>query len=105
MIWLLVLILRQILRHRETIEISHDHHEKGSRHYDIKHVDIARTIIVYPNICWMVHDRGAQGTHETVSGRMPIRSEQSVRSNIEFDIILDTVYHHDIHLLCNIPGG
>lgn len=41
----------QVLCHCKTIEISHDHYEKGGRRYDTKYMDIASIIIVYPNIC------------------------------------------------------
>lgn len=95
-------LISQILCDCETTEISHDHNEESCCNYDSEHMGIAGIAFIYSDIRRMVHNRRAQRVHKNASGRMWIRSESSVCGNIELNIILDPMHHHDIHLFGNI---
>lgn len=62
-------------------------------------MDIAGTALVPAHFHWLVHDGGAQVVRQRASRAMRICGEQVLCHNIELNIFLDTLHHHDIHLL------
>ena len=94
-----------LLGDRQAPEIPDHHDQEAGRVHAARLLDHARVHLVHADLHGLVHHRGEQHVPAEAPGAVRVQGEQGVRDILVEHLVLDTVHHHDPHLLRRVQRG
>ena len=94
-----------LLGDRQAPEIPHHHDQEAGRVHAARLLDHAGVHLVHADLHGLVHHRGEQRVPAEAPGAVRVQGEQGVRDILVEHLVLDTVHHHDPHVLRRVQRG